>query len=73
MTVQVRRSGILATPADIRKRYDIDDGDASTLVDLSARSFLIDQVAPLMEEGAVALDEVLEALDEELEAYYRQH
>ena len=84
MTVQIRRRGILTLPAEIRKRYDIDEGDAFTLVDLGEASFLLtsqvsrvahlgDQVVRLMEEGGVALDEILEALDEEREAYYREH
>ena len=83
MTVQIRRRGILTLPAEIRKRYDIDEGDAFTLVDLGEGSFLLtsqisrvahlgDQVARLMEEGGVALDDILEALDEEREAYFRE-
>jgi bifunctional DNA-binding transcriptional regulator/antitoxin component of YhaV-PrlF toxin-antitoxin module len=84
MTVQIRRRGVLTLPAELRKRYDIDEGDAFTLVDLGEGSFLLssqvsrvahlgDQVARLMEDGGVALDEMLETLDEEREAYYREH
>jgi bifunctional DNA-binding transcriptional regulator/antitoxin component of YhaV-PrlF toxin-antitoxin module len=84
MTVQIRRRGVLTLPAELRRRYDIDEGDAFTLVDLGAGSFLLtsqvsrvahlgDQVARLMEEQGVTVDEILETLDEEREAYYREH
>jgi len=84
MTVQIRRRGVLTRPAELRRRYDIDEGDAFTLVDLGDGSFLLtsqvsrvahlgDQVARLMEEQGVTLEEMLETLDEEREAYYREH
>jgi len=84
MTVQIRRRGVLTLPAELRRRYDIDEGDAFTLVDLGEGSFLLtshvsrvahlgDQVARLTEEEGVTLDEILETLDEEREAYYREH
>ena len=84
MTVQIRRRGVLTLPAELRRRYDIDEGDAFTLVDLGEGSFLLtsqvsrvahlgDQVARLMEEQGVTLEEMLETLDDEREAYYREH
>lgn len=84
VTVQIRRRGVLTLPAELRRRYDIDEGDAFTLVDLGEGSFLLtsqvsrvahlgDQVARLMEEEGVTVDEILETLDEEREAYYREH
>ena len=84
VTVQIRRRGVLTLPAELRRRYDIDEGDAFTLVDLGEGSFRLtsqvsrvahlgDQVARLMEEEGVGLDEILETLDEEREAYYREH
>ena len=84
MTIQIRRRGVLTLPAELRRRYDIDEGDAFTLVDLGEGSFLLtsqvsrvahlgDQVARLMEEQGVTVEQILEALDEEREAYYREH
>lgn len=84
VTVQIRRRGVLTLPAELRRRYDIDEGDAFTLVDLGEGSFLLtsqvsrvahlgDQVARLMEEQGVTVDEILKTLDEEREAYYREH
>ena len=84
MTVQIRRRGVLTLPAELRRRYDIDEGDAFTLVDLGEGSFLLtsqvsrvahlgDQVARLMEEEGVTVEEIQQTLDEEREAYYREH
>ena len=84
MTIQIRRRGVLTLPAELRRRYDIDEGDAFTLVDLGEGSFLLttqvsrvahlgDQVARLMEEEGVTLEEIQQTLDEEREAYYREH
>jgi bifunctional DNA-binding transcriptional regulator/antitoxin component of YhaV-PrlF toxin-antitoxin module len=84
MTVQIRRRGVLTLPAELRRRYDIDEGDAFTLVDLGDGTFLLtsqvsrvahlgDQVTRLMEEEGVTVDELLETLEEEREAYYREH
>jgi len=84
MTVQIRRRGVLTLPAELRRRYDIDEGDAFTLVDLGEGSFLLtsqvsrvahlgDQVARLMEEEGVTVEEIQQTLDEEREAYYLEH
>jgi hypothetical protein len=34
MTDQIRRRGVLTLLAKLRRRYDIDEGDAFTLIDL---------------------------------------
>jgi bifunctional DNA-binding transcriptional regulator/antitoxin component of YhaV-PrlF toxin-antitoxin module len=84
MTVQIRRKGVITLPIELRRQYNLDEGDVFTLVDLGHGSFLLtprvsqvarlgDQVARLMEEEGVTLKEMLEALDQEREAYYQEH
>ena len=84
MTVQIRRKGLITLPVELRRQYDLSEGDVFTLVDLGDGSFLLntrvsqvarmgDQVARLMEEEGVTLEEMLETLDEERESYYQQH
>jgi bifunctional DNA-binding transcriptional regulator/antitoxin component of YhaV-PrlF toxin-antitoxin module len=84
MTVQIRRKGVITLPVELRRQYNLDEGDVFTLVDLGDGSFLLTpqvsqvarlgkQVAQLMEEGDVTLDEMLEALDQERETYYQEH
>jgi bifunctional DNA-binding transcriptional regulator/antitoxin component of YhaV-PrlF toxin-antitoxin module len=84
MTVQIRRKGVITLPVELRRQYNLDEGDVFTLVDLGDGSFLLtprvsqvarlgNQVAQLMEKGDVTLDEMLEALDQERETYYQEH
>jgi len=84
LTIQIRRKGVITLPIELRRQYNLDEGDVFTLVDLGGGSFLLtprvsqvarlgDQVAWLMEEEGVALEEMLEALDQEREIYYQEH
>jgi bifunctional DNA-binding transcriptional regulator/antitoxin component of YhaV-PrlF toxin-antitoxin module len=84
LTIQIRRKGVITLPVELRRQYNLDEGDVFTLVDLGGGSFLLtprvsqvarlgDQVASLMEEEGVALEEMLEALDQEREIYYQEH
>jgi bifunctional DNA-binding transcriptional regulator/antitoxin component of YhaV-PrlF toxin-antitoxin module len=84
LTVQIRRKGVITLPIELRRQYNLDEGDVFTLVDLGGGSFLLtprvsqvarlgDQVAWLMEEEGVTLEEMLEALDQEREIYYQEH
>ena len=82
--VQVRRKGIITLPVELRRQYDLKEGDVLTLFDLGDGSFLLtpqisqvdilaDQMARLMAEDGVTLEDMLDALDQEREAYYRDH
>ena len=84
LTLQIRRKGVITLPIELRRQYNLDEGDVFTLVDLGGGSFLLtprvsqvarlgDQVASLMEEEGVTLEEMLEALDQEREIYYQEH
>ncbi len=83
-TVQIRRRGVITIPASLRRRYDLDEGETLTLVDLGDGALLLtpqvsrvarmgDKVAQLMEQEGVSLEEMLQTLDEERESYYREH
>jgi bifunctional DNA-binding transcriptional regulator/antitoxin component of YhaV-PrlF toxin-antitoxin module len=83
-TIQLRRKGVLTLPANLRRKYGLQEADVFTLQDLGDGSFLLvpqlsqvarqgDRVAELMEEQEVSVDEMLQALDEERETYYREH
>ena len=84
MTVQIRRKGLITLPVELRRQYDLGEGDVFTLMDLGDGSFLLtprvsqvarlgDQVARLMAEEGVDMEEMLETLDQEREAYYQEH
>lgn len=82
-TLQIRSKGSLTLPAELRRKYGINEGDVMTLVDLGDGAFVLypgltavdrlgDRVAQLMAEEDISLDEVLEALDEERQRYYQE-
>ena len=84
VTVQIRRKGVITLPVELRRRYNLDEGDVFTLVDMGDGSFLLtpevsqvarlgNQVARLMGEEGLTVEEMLEALDQERETYYQEH
>lgn len=83
-TIQIRKKGSLTLPMDLRNKYNLDEGDVFTLIDLGDASFLLtprvsqvnrlgDRVSEILNEEKVPLDDLLDALDEERERYYREH
>jgi bifunctional DNA-binding transcriptional regulator/antitoxin component of YhaV-PrlF toxin-antitoxin module len=84
MTVQIRKKGSLTLPVDLRNKYNLDEGDVFTLIDLGDGSFLLtpqvsqvnrlgDRVTRTLKEEGVSLEDLLTALDEERQRYYREH
>lgn len=84
MTIQIRKKGSLTLPVDLRNKYNLDEGDVFTLIDLGDGSFLLtpqvsqvsrsgDRVARILKDEGVSLEDLLTALDEERQQYYREH
>lgn len=82
--IQIRSKGGITLPVEMRRRYNIAEGDVYTLLDLGDGALLLlprvssvarlgDQAARLLEEAGVQPEAVLEALDQEREDYYREH
>ena len=83
-TIQIRRKGLITLPAVLRRKYNVDEGDVYSLLDLGDGSLLLmpgtsrvaqsgDEVARLLSEKDVTLDELLIALEDERAAYYQEH
>jgi len=83
-TLQIRSKGTITLPANLRKKYGLDEGETLTLIDLGDGSFYLtpkvskvmqsaDKVARKVNESGVSLDELLTALDEERKRYYQEH
>ncbi len=81
-TVQIHNKGALTLPVGLRRKYNLDEGDLLTLIDLGDGSFLLtpvllqvdrlgDKVAQAIAEAGTSVDEILETLDEERERYYQ--
>ena len=82
-TIQIRGKGSVTIPAELRRKYGLDEGDIITLIDLGDGSFLFtpkvtkvdrlgERVAQAMAKEGVSLDEILIVLDEERERYYQE-
>jgi bifunctional DNA-binding transcriptional regulator/antitoxin component of YhaV-PrlF toxin-antitoxin module len=82
-TVQLRQKGTITLPRELRRRYNLGEGEVFTLVDLGGGSFLLtprlstvaqlgDRVASILAEEGVSVDEIIAALDQEREDYYRE-
>jgi bifunctional DNA-binding transcriptional regulator/antitoxin component of YhaV-PrlF toxin-antitoxin module len=84
MTIQIRKKGSFTLPVDLRNKYNLDEGDVFTLIDLGDGSFLLtpqvsqvnrlgDRVTHILKDESVSLEDLLTALDEERQQYYREH
>ena len=83
-TIQIRKKGSVTLPVELRHKYDLDEGDVFTLIDLGDGSFLLtprvskvnrlgDRIAEILNEGDISVNGLVDALDEERERYYREH
>lgn len=71
-TVQIRKKGTLTLPIELRKRYQLDEGDPVTLVDLDEGIFispktsvlpkLVAQVEALREKENISLAELIQGV-----------
>ena len=83
-TLQIRSKGTITLPARLRKKYDLEEGDILTLIDIGGGNFMLttknsnflqnaDKVAKAVADTDVTLEELLETLDEERKRYYEEH
>ena len=81
-TVQVRKRGVLTLTAELREKYDIEEGDTFRLVDLDG-IFVITPMVPMVpelareierlrEEAGLSIEELLEGLRQERERTYQE-
>lgn len=85
MTIlQIRSKGTITLPANLRKKYKLEDGEIFQLIDVGDGSFFLvpkeskvmksaDEVARILKEDNVTLEDLLQTLDEERKRYYQEH
>jgi bifunctional DNA-binding transcriptional regulator/antitoxin component of YhaV-PrlF toxin-antitoxin module len=83
VTIQVRQRGTLTLPTKLRAKYNIQEGDVFTLIDLdgllvlsprlSVVPKLAGEIERLRQEADLSLDDLLEGLDEERRRYLEEH
>jgi len=83
-TLQIRGKGTITLPASLRKKYNLEEGEILTVIDLGEGTILLkpmvsqvnklsNQIAKRLKEENVTLDDLLQALDEERKIYYQEH
>ncbi len=83
-TIQIRSKGTITLPAEMRRKYNWEEGEILTAIDMGNGTIMImskpsqvmrsaDKVAKLVKDANVSLDELLETLDEERKNYYQEH
>lgn len=83
-TLQIRGKGTITLPANLRKKYNLEEGESLSLIDVGDGSFFLvpveskvmksaDKVAKAVKEANVTLEELFEVLDEERKRYYQEH
>ncbi|KAA3655879.1 MAG: AbrB/MazE/SpoVT family DNA-binding domain-containing protein [Calditrichaeota bacterium] len=70
--IQIRKKGTLTLPMEIRKRYQLEEGDPMTIIDLEEGIFLspktsvltklVQQIEKLREEKDISLAELIEGV-----------
>jgi bifunctional DNA-binding transcriptional regulator/antitoxin component of YhaV-PrlF toxin-antitoxin module len=82
-TIQIRNKGTLTLPIELRRKYNLAEGDIFTLIDLGDGAFILtprltqvdrlgDRVAQALDEADISLEDMLVALDQERERYYQE-
>lgn len=84
ITLRVRNKWTIALPASLRKKYKLEEGAISTIIDLSEGIIqlkpmvsqvneLANQIAKKFREENITRADLLKALDEGCEKYYQEH
>jgi len=80
-TLQIRNKGTITLPSSLRKKYNLEEGEVLTVIDLGEGTILLKpmvsqidilsrRAARTLKEDHVTLDEILETLDEERKKYF---
>lgn len=83
-TLQIRGKGTITLPASLRKKYNLEEGEVLTIIDLGEGTILLkpmvsqvnklsSRIARRLKEENVTLDDLLQKLDEERKTYYKEH
>ena len=79
ITLQVRQRGTVTLPMRLREKYQIEDGDVFTLIDLGGAFLfapgvsvvprLVAQIEQIRKQEGLSVDDLIEGLDDEREQY----
>ena len=82
LTIQIKQQGTLSLPSELRTKYELNEGDILTLVDLdgiflltpklSTVSILADKVEQLRQREGLSVEDLIEGLDKQRQRYYEE-
>jgi AbrB family looped-hinge helix DNA binding protein len=82
-TLQIRSKGTITLPAELRRKYNWEEGEILTAIDLGNGTLVLKsqpsemdkisrKIAKSLKEENVTLDDLLETLDEERKTIYQE-
>jgi len=82
--IQIRSKGTITLPAEMRRKYNWEEGEILTAIDLGNGTVMLkskpsevdkisNRIAKMLKEENVTLDDLLTTLDEERKNYYQEH
>ena len=82
-TLQIRSKGTITLPASLRKKYNLEEGEVLTIIDLGEGTFLLKpkvlqidklskRAARALKDDNVSLDDIFKTLDKEHKKYFEE-
>lgn len=82
-TLQIRGKGTITLPAKLRKKYNLEEGEVLTIIDLGGGSFLLrpktlgidklsQEIEKKVKEENISLDELVDTLQTERKRIFKE-
>ena len=83
-TIQIRGKGSFTLPISLRNKYELEEGDVFTIIDMGDGSFMLtphvsevnrlgERISKVLDSENINMDDLIKGLDEERETYYHEH
>ena len=82
LTMQIKQQGTLSLPSELQTKYELNEGDILTLVDLdgiflltpklSIVSKLAGKIEQLRQKEGLSVEDLIEGLDKQRQRYYEE-
>ena len=66
LTIQIKQQGTLSLPSELQTKYELNEGDVLTLVDLA------DKIEQLRQKEGLSVEDLIEGLDKQRQRYYEE-
>ncbi|MBM3241531.1 hypothetical protein FJZ31_35060 [Candidatus Poribacteria bacterium] len=82
LTIQINQQGTLSLPFELQTKYNLNEGDVLTLLDLdgiflltpkpSIVSILADKIEQLRQKEGLSIEDLIEGLDKQRQRYFEE-